>query len=101
MVQFKNFTPHDIVLNNGVKYASVGLARVSSSFSSFDEDGICEQTFGEVEGLPEPEEGVLLIVSSIVKAASNRKDLVVPATGHKDCKRSEKGFIISVPGFCK
>ena len=31
--------------------------------------------------------------------APNRTDLVAPATGHKDCVRDDKGFIVSVPGF--
>ena len=29
----------------------------------------------------------------------HRTDLVAPATGHKDCVRDDKGFIVSVPGF--
>ena len=33
------------------------------------------------------------------REASNRTDLVTPATGHKDCVRDDKGFIVSVPGF--
>jgi hypothetical protein len=35
----------------------------------------------------------------MVLAASNRDDLVAPATGHPDTIRNEKGQIISVPGF--
>lgn len=98
----ENYTPHAIILNSGESYPSKGVARVGSSFSKFDEDGICSQVFGKVEGLPEPKEGTLYCVSSIVKnAASDRHDLVVPATGHPDCIRDAKGFIVSVPGFCR
>ena len=38
--------------------------------------------------------------SAMVLAACNdRSDLVAPATGHPDAVRSEKGHIVSVPGF--
>ena len=101
MKKFRNFTPHSIVLNSGVTFTSEGIARVSNSFTTFDEDGICEVKYGEVEGLPEPEDDTLLIVSAMVLSASNRKDLVAPATGHPECVRNDKGQIVSVPGFVK
>lgn len=96
---FLNYTPHDICLNNGEVFSSVGVARVSNSFTDFDGDLICKQTFGEVEGLPEEVEGTKLIVSGLVLSASNRKDLVAPATGHQSVVRNDKGHIVSVPGF--
>lgn len=99
MTKFRNFTPHTINLNDGRSFASEGIARVSASFTEFNNDGICRQEFGEVEGLPAPEEGVKLIVSAMVLSASNRTDLVAPATGHPDTVRNEKGHIVSVPGF--
>ena len=101
---FRNFTPHSIVLNDGTIYESEGLARVQASFSSFDENGVCTQVFGEVTGLPAPEEGVLLIVSAMVLAAAQsrgRVDVVAPATGHPECVRNEQGHIVSVPGFVR
>ena len=101
---FRNFTPHSIVLNDGTIYASEGLARVSASFGAFDENGVCSQIFGEVTGLPAPEEGVLLIVSAMVLAAAQsqgRQDVVAPATGHPECVRNEQGHIVSVPGFVR
>lgn len=100
MTTIKNYTPHTINLNNGESYPSVGLARVSSKFTDFDADGVCRVEYGEVEGLPEPEDGVLLIVSAMVLAASDRSDLVAPATGHPECVRNE-GRIVSVPGFVR
>lgn len=98
-MKFRNYTPHEIVLNDGRRFQSEGVARVASSFTEFNNEGICRQEFGEVEGLPEPKEGVKLIVSAMVLSASNRDDLVAPATGHPDTKRNEKGHIVSVPGF--
>ena len=100
---FKNFTPHSIVLNSGEVFESEGLARVSASFSDF-ENGICSQVFGEVTGLPAPEDGVMLIVSAMVLSAAKsqgRVDVVAPATGHPACRRNEAGHIVSVPGFVR
>jgi hypothetical protein len=101
--KFINLTPHTIVLNDGREFPSQGIARVAASFSSFDEDGVCAQEFGQVTGLPEPQDGVLYIVSAMVLSAGKaqgRTDLVAPATGHPDCVR-ENGFIKSVPGFVR
>ena len=100
-VKFINLTPHTVNLNDGRAFPSEGIARVSASFSSFDENGICRQEFGALTGLPEPEEGIKLIVSAIVLSAAKaigRTDCVAPATGHPDCIR-ENGLIKSVPGF--
>lgn len=101
-VTFVNCTPHAINLNNGTVFPASGInPRVTQNISEFDENGIAVQSFGEVEGLPEPEEGKVFIVSAMVLSASSRKDLVAPATGHKDAVRNEKGHIVSVPGFLR
>lgn len=95
---FKNYTPHAIHLNDGRVFESVGVARVSNSFTAFDDD-VCTVVYGDVQGLPAPEAGVKLIVSALVlAAATDRDDLVAPATGHPDCVR-DNGLIVSVPGF--
>lgn len=98
-MKFLNYTPHEIILNDGRSFPSEGVARVAASFTEFNKDGICRQEFGEVEGLPAPQKGVKLIVSAMVLSASDRDDLVAPATGHPDTIRNEKGHIVSVPGF--
>ena len=103
-MRYRNFTPHSIVLNSGEVFASEGLSRVAASFSDFDENGVCQQVFGSVTGLPAPEEGVLLIVSAMVLSAAQaqgRVDVVAPATGHPACVRNEVGHIVSVPGFVR
>lgn len=105
--KFINLTPHDIKLNDGTIYPASGeVARVTNTFSNFC-CGISKVFYGEIENLPEPEDGVYYIVSAMVLAANNNKprcrrrgDLVSPATGHPDCKR-ENGFIVSVPGFVR
>lgn len=105
--KFINLTPHDIKLNDGTIYpATDKVARVENTFSNFC-CGISKVFYGEIENLPEPEDGTYYIVSAMVLAANNSKpkcrrrgDLVSPATGHPDCKR-ENGFIVSVPGFVR
>ena len=100
-MKFKNYTPHPIKLNDGRVFESLGIARVDSSNSDFDENLVYTQSFGQVTGLPDYEEGTLLIVSALVLSASKRNDLVAPATGHPLTVRDEKGFIVSVPGFVR
>lgn len=100
---FYNYTPHTIVLNNGTKYDSVGVARVSNTFSAVDDNGICSVCYGDITGLPEPKDGSTYIVSALVLAAAKaagRTDCVAPATGHPDCLRKD-GFIVSVPCFIR
>lgn len=102
MTTFKNYTPHNVALNDGTVYASQGVARVSASFTDFDSSGICSQAFGDVTGLPSSVDGVKYIVSAIVLVAAKaagRTDCVAPATGHPDTVRNDKGHIVSVPGF--
>ena len=100
-IEYKNYTPHTIKLNDGTEYPSLGKARVSASFAETETDGEFKTVYGEIEGLPAPEEGVKIIVSMMVLAANGgkRSDLVAPATGHPQTVRDEKGFIVSVPGF--
>ena len=103
MVKFINATPHPIVLNDGRVFEPSGVVpRVSQTITEFDSDLIAVQSFGEVEGLPEAEPGVVYIVSAMVlSAAKDRVDLVAPATNHELTIRNEKGHIVSVPGFVK
>ena len=102
-MKFVNLTPHPIVLNDGRVFEVSGiLPRVSQVISSFDTDLIATQSFGEIQGLPAPEAGVIYIVSAMVlSAAKDRIDLVAPATNHAETVRNEKGHIVSVPGFVR
>jgi hypothetical protein len=104
MKNFVNLTPHDINLNNQELYPSQGLARVSASYTNFDENLIAEQEFGEITGLPAPLPDTIYIVSGIVAAAAKkqgRTDCVAPASGHPECVRDERGQVKSVPGFVR
>lgn len=104
MTDFVNLTPHAIALNNGTQFPSVGVARVSNTFTDFDSNGVCDVNFGNIVNLPAPKDGTLYIVSAIVLSAAKaagRTDCVAPATGHPACVRNDKGFIVSVPGFVR
>ena len=62
---------------------------------------LCKQSFGDVVGLPDPQPGVMFIVSAYVLGATARTDVCAPATGHPDSVRDDKGHIVSVPGFVR
>ena len=95
---FINCTPHVIRLNSGEEFPPSGnIARVTSSYEEVS-PGIFMVEFGEVTGLPDPKPWVQYIVSAMVAGATNRMDVVVPATGHPDCIRKD-GQVYSVPGF--
>ncbi len=51
----------------------------------------------EVEGLPEPEPGTLLIVSSLVAEAAGREDLVVPY----DLVRDDQGRVVGARALAR
>lgn len=102
-MEYRNLTPHEVNLNDGRSFPSEGSVRIEQKHSEFVGD-ICKAPLGDLIGLPEPEEGVKYIVSMPVLMAAaakgmDRDDLVAPATNHPECKRNEKGWILSVPGF--
>ena len=103
-VQFINCTPHEVVLNDGTTFEPSGVCpRISSGYTEPDANGVATPTFGAVEGLPEPQEGTLYIVSGMVlSACKDRNDLVAPATSHPKSVRfadgPHKGQVQSV--FC-
>ena len=112
-IKLVNKTPHvlNLVTEDGARISLepvLPTPRVSSSSVKTatsmisDENGI-EHTivreapvFGEVVDLPEPQEGVLYIVSMLVAArASNRTDLVSPGRQ----LRNEAGQVIGCAGL--
>jgi hypothetical protein len=102
-MNYINLTPHAIVLNDGRVFEASGtIARVSSSYTSVVDD-VCEQTFGDVQDLPDAIEDTRYIVSAMILAAvkGQRNDVVAPATGHSECVRNEKGHVVSVPCFVR
>lgn len=109
MTTLLNYTPHEINICNPEGTAiirsipSSGSARVSSVNRPGDEiDGVpfAETVFGDVTGLPEPQDGVIYIVSDFVlRALPSRTDLVRPDTG-PTCVRKD-GQIWAVRGLTR
>ena len=100
-MEYINCTPHAINLNDGRTFPPSGMvARVSSHHTEFVDD-VCSVAYGDLQDVPAPVDGVLYICSAMVCAASDRSDLVAPASGHPDTVRNDKGHIVSVPGFVR
>jgi len=104
-----NLTPHTVTLVCGNKTVDIQpsgqVARVSATsqeVGSVEIDGysfpVVRTVFGDVQGLPEPAENTIYIVSTLVlSAAQGRNDLVAPNTGA--AIRDADGKIVGVPGF--
>jgi len=102
-----NHTPHEINVydEHGRKLFSTGqpsqdqVARVDVKYrkvSSVFGAPLMQAEYGEVSGLPDPEEGVFRVVSLLVKQAlPSRSDLVSPG----ELLRDESGQPIGCKGF--
>ncbi len=103
-----NLTPHEITLvgSEGEVIASLPpsgqVARCKEVTEVVDHLTINGKQFpvivkrlGEVENLPEPQEGVRYVVSLAVAKAAKRDDLLVPGKAVRD----EKGRIIGTSAF--
>jgi hypothetical protein len=102
MVNIINLTPHTINIissNAPLSIPSTGLARVAvTNYVTGDVNGITlyGQQYGEVEGLPEPAEDTLYVVSAIVRAAvPDRLDVASPG----ELVRNEAGQPIGCRGL--
>ena len=95
-----NCTPHSVLIASETIEPSGMVPRVSSSepvvIGSIGNIPVFSNpTFGAVTGLPEPVEGVYLIVSKMVAdACPNRKDLLLGYGAIRD----EKGNIVGMRG---
>lgn len=104
---FINLTPHTLNLFNAQGEVltlppSGNVARVAETRTPAGEiDGIPVDTvgFGEVTGLPDPQEGVTFIVSALVAGAVPfvRTDVVSPGAPVRD----EQGNIIGAKGLSR
>jgi len=101
-----NLTPHSIKIYEGKDVIlevppSGEVARVKKrTLRTYDIEGIPVTVYedGAVEGMPEEEENVYLIVSSMVlDALPYRRDLLAPDTNKG--VRDEKGRLLGVRGF--
>lgn len=101
-MKFINLTPHAVVLNNGTVIPASGkIARVKTTYGEFNEHGIAEAVFEPIVEIPDPQPGVVYIVSGLVTQVIKRTDVVSPATSHPECVRDENMQIVSVPGFVR
>lgn len=102
----KNLTPHDVTIYLGkgrsVTFPAFGKDKTSrlneqaTLIDNIDGIDVYEVVYGEPDWLPEPERGVIYIVSSMVKdACPNRTDLYCPY----GLIRDEKGNIIGAKGL--
>ena len=101
-----NLTPHDIVITDGPTFPPSGtVARVSvQQVDAGDIDGIPVKTqiFGDIVGLPAPQQDTVFVVSAMVlnaAKAQGRTDVVAPDTAN--AVRNDDGHIVSVPGFVR
>lgn len=103
-----NLTPHAIGLatEDGVVTipASGTVARVAVSVSpageietDYGRVPLVRLTYGDPVGLPDPQDGVVYIVSKVVAdALPDRPDLVYPDTSPESAIRNDAGQIVAV-----
>ena len=73
-----NFTPHSVTVN-GIEIFSTGVVRLqekNENIGTIAGIPVVKQVRGEPEGLPEPKEGVWIIVSRPIFDSLDRKDLL-------------------------
>ena len=104
-----NCTPHNVNLittNGNITFPKSGiiprLKEVQNKISSVNSNGIeidiMQKSFLEPEGLPEPQENTIYIVSALVAgAAKDRDDLVIP----NDTIRDDQGRIVGCRSLAK
>jgi hypothetical protein len=101
-----NLTPHAISVANSegdvvmTLPPSGNVARVATSQEVVRELAgrpVVRTVFGEVTGIPEPVEGTVYLVSTLVAQAARRSDVVSPDTGPTAVRKD--GQVVAVRGF--
>lgn len=104
MTTLINLTPHTLnivaadgsILDIQPSGNVARVASVSAVVANINGINVSQQTFGEVSGLPAAEDGVVLIVSRMVKdRCSDRVDVLVPGAPVRDAE----GRIIGASGL--
>jgi hypothetical protein len=106
---FINLTPHEINLytEEGVKtFPSAGYARVATTEQFRESLGgapVYAVEYGDIEGLPEPQDDTVFVVSLMVLQAlgGTRPDVVAPNTGptQNGAVRDPDGKIVGIRSF--
>lgn len=103
-----NLTPHALTLvgeNGTVTVPASGqvarLAVTRTACAPVTVDGVLtltvtRPTLGDTVGLPEPQPGVVLVVSAMVAEAAGRADVMSPG----ELLRDEGGKVIGARGLC-
>lgn len=101
-VRFINLTPHGLNIWAGEEVyeipASGVVARVSQTNVPCGEIGgipVTRTEYGEVEGLPDSEDGTSYIVSALVGGKTNRNDIYIPGPAIRD----DRGVIVGARGL--
>lgn len=98
MKNYINLTPHELCIISIGSLPSQGLARVEETLTG---KGILKvRTYGDINGLPEPKEGTVYIVSSMVMSLAvkqGRTDVYAPC----DFVRDEEGKIVGCKSLCR
>lgn len=98
-----NLTPHKLTVNNGegevTEIAPSGIvARVAATKNEtgcIDGIPVFKTTFGEIQDLPEAQEGVIYVASLLVAQAAKRADVFSPG----ELLRNEQGQPIGCLGL--
>lgn len=108
-MKFINLTPHPIrvldVRGDTHEFVPSGqvvrVGQVTHEMPEVGEFRVRTNQSGQISGLPEPQDGVIYLVSGFVLAAAQgREDVLAPDTG-PDCVRDENGHIKAVRGFLR
>lgn len=100
-----NLTPHpiNIILDNDsdpIVIAPSGIVPRVASTATTVAPGFVTTIMGDVTGLPDKKDGVLLIVGAMVRTAlPDRDDLIGPDTSPTGAVRNDAGQIVGVRGF--
>ena len=107
-----NLTPHEIVIRletGDVRIPASGqVARCSSRSEiqppvrvDYHTIPVTKNVIGDVEGMPEPQDGVIYLVSTMVgqKLAGTRHDVYAPDTSPASAIRDGDGKVVAVKGL--
>lgn len=99
-----NLTPHpvNVILDDGsnITIDPSGVVPRCSAANNIIAPGFTQSILGDVTGLPDKKDGVLLIVGALIRSACpDRDDLIGPDTSPTGAVRNDQGQIIGVRGF--
>jgi len=104
--RFVNLTQHPISVYTGQDIVTHPITSVVARLATkqivvghIDDVPIIRTEWGDIIGLPEPEDGVIYITSSIVANAAQRRDVVSPCTSPQFGVRDWNGYVIGTKAF--